>query len=215
MKRAHDSEMKMLERHLGQAHADCKTYEMVVRQLTSQLEQERRRNMCVGWGKEGTDFPDGVEFESTSTRHSHYTVKGLVREEELTATIKYSMRYMECGHQGDIEAVEQRENSSGSGTIEEEVTQRQVVVRRLCKQISQCLEERELRYVEQARSELAAHHVNYLQYNSQLTETMSRSLESLTSVGTVAGDCQGVVEDLKSLQSHLEKWRLARHLSWP
>ena len=210
MKRAHKREKEMLERHRNQEHNNAKHFEMVVVQLMQQLEEERRKNQAreverqKNQAIEGTDSPDGgPEFGSSG--HSYFTAKSYSCDE---TRMEYSTDYYLDG-----------DDSPDGGAGEDNlcgVAQRHVIVHRLCRQITLCMEEREVRYVEKARSKLAAHHVSFLEVNSQLTEAVSQSLESLNSIeAEVVGDREGIAQELRSLQSNLENCRLARHLSWP
>ena len=231
MKKTNEGEKQLLKKHLGEAHANAKHWELVVQELLKKLEH-MERELYGSRGREETDF--GIAFDVTtsttvssssttnsasfsrgdSISHEYSTAKSYVCQEEWSATLKYSRRYMECGNQcsGD-DAVE-------DGTCIEDDDESRVVVRRLCRQITVCLEEKELQYQQKARSELAAQHLKFLEANNRLTEAVSLSLESLNaatesvSVNTPT-EHDGLVKDLQWLQRNLEKCRLARHASWP
>jgi hypothetical protein len=229
MKKIHDGEKQLLKKHLSEAHTNAKHWELVVQGLLKKLEH-MERELYGSRGREETDF--GIVFDVTtsttvssstnnasfsrgdSISHEYSTAKSYVYQEEWSATLKYSRRYVECGKQcsGD-DAVE-------DATCIEDDDESRVVVRRLCRQITVCLEEKELQYQEKARSELAARHLKFLEANNRLTEIVSRSLESLNAATESVNvntptEYDGLVKDLQWLQSNLEKCRLARHASWP
>ena len=216
MKKAHESEKQLWGRQLDEAHTNAKTFELMV-QRRVQVERELYGSI----GQEETDFPDGVDTDTItgsaslsrgdSKNHEYYTAKSYVCQEEWKATLEYSKRYVENGH------------SCGGDTVREGTSiaaeESRVVVRRVCRQITLCLEEKELRYQAKARTELATQHLKFLEANNRLTEVVSQSLESLnttaSSTTTASKDHEGLVQDLRWIQSNLEKCRLARHASWP
>jgi hypothetical protein len=225
MKKTNEGEKRLLKKHLSEAHTNAKHWELVVQGLLKKLEH-MKRELYGSRGREETDF--GIVATSTtvssssttnsaffsrgdSISHKYSTAKSYVCEEEWSATLKHSRRYVECGSGDD--AVE-------DGTCIEDDDESRVVVRRLCRQITVCLEEKELQYQEKARSELAAQHLKFLEANNRLTEAVSLSLESLNAAtesvnANTPTEHDGLVKDLQWLQRSLEKCRLARHASWP
>ena len=223
----HKREKQLMEKQLREAHANAQNLELMVQGLVRKLEQIQRE--MYGYGeREETDCPDCFTFEasattttttttssssttsSTSSHHEYSTVESYICREEHTTTVKYSRHYVESGC------------CTGQDSVEDctgiEAEESHVVVSKLCRQITVCLEEKELQYKEKARSELAAHHLKFLEANNKLTGVVSKSLESLNSMESVDDtptDHERLVEDLQWLQNNLEKCRLARHVSWP
>lgn len=228
---AHKREKQLMEKQLHEAHANAQNWELMVRRLMKKLEQTQQE--MYGYGeREETDCPDCFTFEasatttttttssssttsSTSSHHEYSTVESYICREEHTTTVKYSRHYVESGCCTGQDSVE---DCTGIEAEESRKEESRVVVRKLCRQITVCLEEKEQRYKEKARSELAAHHLKFLEANNKLTGVVSKSLESLNSMESVDDtptDHEKLVGDLQWLQNNLEKCRLARHVSWP
>ena len=234
---AHKREKQLMEKQLHEAHANDQNLELIVQELVRKLEQMQRE--MYGYGeREETDCPDCFTFEACATTttttssssstsrtsswsmaesksYEYSTVESYICREEHTATVKYSRHYVESGCCTGQDSVE---DCAGIEVEESRKEESRVVVRRLCRQITVCLEEKELRYKEKARSELAAHHLKFLEANNKLTGVVSKFLESLNSMESVDDtptDHERLVEDLQWLQNNLEKCRLARHVSWP
>lgn len=226
---AHKREKQLMEKQLHEAHANGHNLELMVQGLVRKLEQTQREMYDYG-EEEETDYPDCFTFEAsatttttssssttsrTSSHHEYSTVESYICREEHTTTVKYSRHYVESGCCTGQDSVE---DCTGIEAEKSRIEESRVVVRKLCRQIAVCLEEKEQQYKEKARSELAAHHLKFLEANNKLTGVVSKSLESLNSMESVDDtptDHERLVEDLQWLQNNLEKCRLARHVSWP